>query len=253
MQFGTSPEREAREKDRMSSDRILEWQRQAAAEGAPGLNPSSSPDDFAFTDGDATTLESLRRDQAEFARERDWDKFHTPRNVLMAMVGEVGELSEIFQWRGDEGCAPGLPLWSEEDKTHLGEEMADVLLYLVRLADRCKVDLPAAAKRKLERLGVGLGDASAVLYYCTPFFFYLVINHEYLLLWLLSNSGGVSVLVVLRRTNMNEQNNNPRSSFISHLSLSLSSFRTPRGKPLRCARFSTGMMEMCNMKYRKYI
>ena len=139
----------------MSSDRILEWQRQAAAEGAPGLHPSPSSD-FAFSDGDATTLESLRRDQVEFARERDWDKFHTPRNVLMAMVGEVGELSEIFQWRGDEGCAPGLPQWSDEDKTHLGEEMADVLLYLVRLADRCKVDLPAAAKRKLERSGAAV-------------------------------------------------------------------------------------------------
>ena len=63
----------------------------------------------------------------------------------------MGELSEIFQWRGDEGCAPGLPLWSEEDKVHLGEEMADVLLYLLRLADRCQVDLPAAAKRKLQR------------------------------------------------------------------------------------------------------
>lgn len=199
-----------------SHERILEWQREAAAEGAPGVDdPTSS---FTFTDhpeGAGTTLEALRRDQAAFARERDWDKFHTPRNVLMAMVsvaasrahscacrrctpgchspfpaperrartvrpcvdhgqlpthshhfffqtfsflhmlmrqvGEVGELSELFQWRGDEGCAPGLPLWSEEDKVHLGEEMADVLLYLVRLADRCRVDLPAAAKRKLER------------------------------------------------------------------------------------------------------
>lgn len=139
----------------MSSDRILEWQRQAAAEGAPGVEAShhqpTSSSTFTFTDGDGTTLESLRRDQAQFATERDWDKFHTPRNVLLAMVGEVGELSEIFQWRGDEGSAPGLPAWSEADRAHLGEEMADVLLYLVRLADRCHVDLPSAAKRKIDR------------------------------------------------------------------------------------------------------
>jgi hypothetical protein len=98
----------------MSSSRILEWQRQAAAEGAPGVpeDPtSSSSSNFTFENG--TTLEALRQDQAQFASERDWDKFHTPRNVLLAMVGEVGELSEIFQWRGDDGCGPGLPQWSE--------------------------------------------------------------------------------------------------------------------------------------------
>ena len=99
----------------------------------------------------AVTLESLRQDQAAFAAARDWDQFHTPRNVLLAMVGEVGELSELFQWRGDAGCGVDLPSWSENDKTHLGEEMADVLLYLVRLADRCGVDLPAVAKAKLEK------------------------------------------------------------------------------------------------------
>jgi dCTP diphosphatase len=97
------------------------------------------------------TLESLRLDQAEFAKERDWDQFHTPRNVLLAMVGEVGELSELFQWRGDEGCGVDLPQWSDDEKTHLGEEMADVLLYLVRLADRCGVNLPAVAKSKLAK------------------------------------------------------------------------------------------------------
>lgn len=138
----------------MASQRILEWQQRAAAEGAPGLNDpgasgSSTSHDFAFTDG--VTLEALRRDQAAFATERGWDKFHTPRNILLALVGEVGELSELFQWRGDEGSRPGLPEWSEEDKVHLGEEMADVFNYLIRLADRCEVDLPAAVRRKLER------------------------------------------------------------------------------------------------------
>ena len=63
----------------------------------------------------------------------------------------MGELCEIFQWRGDAGCGPGLPGWTDADKTHLGEEMADVLLYLVRMADRCGVDLGAAAEAKLEK------------------------------------------------------------------------------------------------------
>mmetsp|Transcript_41478 Transcript_41478/g.97015 ORF Transcript_41478/g.97015 Transcript_41478/m.97015 type:complete len:131 (-) Transcript_41478:492-884(-) len=95
------------------------------------------------------SLEQLRSQQANFAKERDWDQFHSPRNLALAMVGEVGELCELFQWRGE--VQEGLPGWTPEERTHLGEEMSDVLLYLVRLADKCGVDLPAAAQRKLER------------------------------------------------------------------------------------------------------
>lgn len=62
-------------------------------------------------------------------------------------MGEVGELAELFQWK--EECPPGLPGWSEREKEHLGEELSDVLLYLLRLADRCGVDLPSAAIRKM--------------------------------------------------------------------------------------------------------
>ncbi|KAG6785283.1 hypothetical protein POTOM_011013 [Populus tomentosa] len=85
---------------------------------------------------------------ADFAKERDWDQFHSPRNLLLAMVGEVGELSEIFQWKGE--VPRGLPDWKGEEKEHLGEELSDVLLYLVRLSDVCGVDLGKAAMRKLE-------------------------------------------------------------------------------------------------------
>lgn len=60
----------------------------------------------------------------------------------------MGELSEIFQWRGE--VPKGLPDWKEEEKEHLGEELSDVLLYLVRLADICGVDLGKAALRKVE-------------------------------------------------------------------------------------------------------
>ncbi|XVF84510.1 hypothetical protein PTKIN_Ptkin17bG0042700 [Pterospermum kingtungense] len=94
------------------------------------------------------TVEDLRNKMAEFARERDWDQYHSPRNLLLALVGEVGELSEIFQWKGE--VPRGLPDWKEEEKLHVGEELSDVLLYLVRLSDICGVDLGKAALRKIE-------------------------------------------------------------------------------------------------------
>jgi dCTP diphosphatase len=67
---------------------------------------------------------------------------------VILQVGEVGELSEIFQWKGE--VQRGLPDWKEEEKIHLGEELSDVLLYLVRLSDICGVDLGKAALRKVE-------------------------------------------------------------------------------------------------------
>eukprot|EP01018_Ginkgo_biloba_P036151 Gb_11927 [translate_table: standard] len=97
------------------------------------------------------SLKELQYKLAEFSRVRDWDQFHSPRNLLLALVGEVGELSEIFQWKGE--VARGLPNWNSSDKEHLGEELSDVLLYLVRLADICGLDLGQAALRKLVKNG----------------------------------------------------------------------------------------------------
>ena len=104
---------------------------------AGAQSSSSTSDDFRFSD---LSLEPLRQQVAAFAKERDWEQFHTPRNLLLAMVGEVGELSEIFQWRGE--VAPGLPGWKDKDKVHLGEEMADVFIYLLRLAGE-SVEIPS--------------------------------------------------------------------------------------------------------------
>ncbi|KAL8484525.1 hypothetical protein ACS0TY_026998 [Phlomoides rotata] len=98
---------------------------------------------------EGVTLEDLKETMAAFAKERDWDQFHTPRNLLLAMVGEVGELSEIFQWKGE--VKRGIPDWKEEEKVHLGEELSDVLLYLVRLSDVCGIDLGKAALRKMDK------------------------------------------------------------------------------------------------------
>jgi NTP pyrophosphatase (non-canonical NTP hydrolase) len=83
----------------------------------------------------------------EFTDQRDWGSFHDPKSVLLALVGEVGELAELLQWlpAGDvteRAREAGL-------KARLGQEMSDVLLYLVLLADVLDIDLPAAAKAKL--------------------------------------------------------------------------------------------------------
>lgn len=93
------------------------------------------------------TFEDVRISMRDFANERDWNQYHTPRNILLAMVGEVGEVSEIFQWRGE--VKPGLPSFNRKDKVHLGEELADVAVYLIRLSDRCGIDLPSAIKDKM--------------------------------------------------------------------------------------------------------
>ncbi|XP_027165869.1 dCTP pyrophosphatase 1-like [Coffea eugenioides] len=98
------------------------------------------------------SLKDLSKKLEEFAQARDWERYHSPRNLLLAMVGEVGELSEIFQWRGEVG--KGLPNWEESDKEHLGEELSDVLLYLIRLADICGIDLGDAATKKIVKNAV---------------------------------------------------------------------------------------------------
>jgi dCTP diphosphatase len=100
------------------------------------------------------TLESLRNELSDFAKKRDWDQYHSPRNLVLAMMGEVGEIAECFQWKGDGKCPSGLDEWKDDKLVHLGEELSDVLLYLIRLADKCNIDLAAAAERKLHINGL---------------------------------------------------------------------------------------------------
>jgi dCTP diphosphatase len=93
-------------------------------------------------------LELLRNRVRQFSTERDWGRFHDPKSVLLALVGEVGELAELFQWLPAETAAKLAA--TEPLRTRASEEMADVLLYLVLLADVCGVDLAAAALAKLD-------------------------------------------------------------------------------------------------------
>ncbi|XP_025031289.1 dCTP pyrophosphatase 1 [Python bivittatus] len=109
--------------------------------------PSTSPVPFRFS---ATpTLEDIRSLQSAFAAERGWGKYHQPRNLLLALVGEVGELAELFQWR--EEAPEGLPGWTPSEREALADELSDVLIYLVALANKCHVDLPSAALHKIEK------------------------------------------------------------------------------------------------------
>lgn len=90
-------------------------------------------------------LDSLRDELRRFSAERDWEQFHTPKNLAMALSVEASELLEHFQWLTAEQSQT----LDAEALAHVREEMADVLLYLVRLADRLGIDLLAAARDKI--------------------------------------------------------------------------------------------------------
>ena len=92
-------------------------------------------------------LAELTRRMRRFTEARDWERFHDPKSLLLALVGEVGELSELLQWLPAEEVATRAK--EEPLRTRLGEELGDVLLYLVRLAEVLSVDLAAAANAKM--------------------------------------------------------------------------------------------------------
>ena len=98
-------------------------------------------------DGCPASLEALRDALRRFASDRDWDQFHSPKNLAMALSVEVAELLEHFQWMSEAGSAALTP----DQNAKVREEAADVLLYLVRLADKLDIDLLLAANEKLEQ------------------------------------------------------------------------------------------------------
>ena len=101
----------------------------------------NDPDSSAGSD----PLEKLRNTLRQFSAERDWDQFHTPKNLAIALSVEAAELSEHFQWMPETepaALAPG-------QKAKVREEIADVLLYLIRLADKLNIELVDAATNKI--------------------------------------------------------------------------------------------------------
>lgn len=91
-------------------------------------------------------LDLIRERVAEFARERDWDQFHSPKNLVMALSVEVAELMEHFQWLTEAQSATLPPDKHEQ----VARELADVQVYLVRLADRLGIDILAAVNLKMQ-------------------------------------------------------------------------------------------------------
>ena len=91
-------------------------------------------------------LLALREVVRQFAEERDWDQFHTPKNLACALSVEVAELLEPFQWL-EKGTAQEL---DDTTRMQVRHEMADVLTYLIRLADKLDVDLYQAVLEKME-------------------------------------------------------------------------------------------------------
>ena len=78
----------------------------------------------------------------DFAKERDWEQFHSPKNLVMALTGEVGELNELFQWLKEDESV-------KINSDDVRQEIADVFIYILRLADKLDIDIEDAVKEKM--------------------------------------------------------------------------------------------------------
>lgn len=94
-------------------------------------------------------ISDVRARLRDFADERDWAQFHTPRNLVLALVGEVGELAELVQWRTDDEVLAFAG--TEAGREALSDELADVFTYLVSVADAVGIDLDDAVHAKITK------------------------------------------------------------------------------------------------------
>jgi NTP pyrophosphatase (non-canonical NTP hydrolase) len=92
-------------------------------------------------------LDSIRKRLREFDQDRDWSQFHSPKNLVMALVGEVGELVEEFQWLTEDESRR----LSEDRKARVQEEVADVQTYLIMIAEKLGIDLLSAVDQKISQ------------------------------------------------------------------------------------------------------
>lgn len=109
-------------------------------------------------------IDQIKYRLREFATARDWDQFHSPKNLASAISVEAAELLEIFQWLSDEGSRT----LDTDTKVKVEHEVADVFLYLIRLADKLDIDIITAAGRKIaineEKYPVALAKGNAKKY-----------------------------------------------------------------------------------------
>jgi len=109
-----------------------------------GTVPDHRDGDFVCMSDSLSDLTARVRD---FARKRDWQRFHSPKNLSMALIVEAAELVEHFQWLTERQSME----LAAEKKVAVAEELADILIYLVRLAERLDIDLIAAADDKIAK------------------------------------------------------------------------------------------------------
>jgi dCTP diphosphatase len=109
--------------------------------------PTTTPATATTAHAPIRDLDELRVRLRAFAQARDWDQFHSPKNLAMALIVEAAELVEHFQWlTAEESAAP-----PADKKASIADELADVLVYVVRIADRLDIDLLAAVAAKMAR------------------------------------------------------------------------------------------------------
>jgi NTP pyrophosphatase (non-canonical NTP hydrolase) len=92
------------------------------------------------------SLDQIKHRLREFAAERDWDQFHSPKNLAMALIVEAAELVEHFQWLTEEQSQALSP----DKLAEVEQEIADIQIYLIRLADKLGVDMEKAVNAKIE-------------------------------------------------------------------------------------------------------
>jgi len=97
-------------------------------------------------------INALQLTLREFAAERHWQPFHTPKNLSTALMVESAELAEIFQWMTPEASQAAHR--DPATKARIADEVADVLLYLLQVVDQCAIDLPSAVAQKLVKNAV---------------------------------------------------------------------------------------------------
>jgi dCTP diphosphatase len=95
-------------------------------------------------------INNIQKQLSDFADERDWDQFHNPKNLAMALSVEASELVEIFQWLTPEQAEA---IMSSGESEHVKEEMADIMIYLIRMADKLDVDLEKSVVDKIVKNG----------------------------------------------------------------------------------------------------
>jgi len=95
-------------------------------------------------------IKKIQKQLSDFADERDWNQFHNPKNLAMALSVEASELVEIFQWLTPEQAEE---IMSTNESEHVKEEIADVMIYLIRLADKLNIDLEDVVVDKIVKNG----------------------------------------------------------------------------------------------------